>query len=330
MSTDCDPRKATAAGYAARFRIFDNINIGHVPGGDGFLHGPEITGSFAFDPKGNRSILSLDGQPGADMAAMRGWVDQEHHGHAVDETASTRIMFLNQYGKGVREGLELTYVTHANGSIEDRNFLLNSDVLGQNCSDSRPNPACCRTMSKPVRATPDILLGLHIHTPGPALLFDLLWPSTDNIHTEPPRVGAVGLSGAGLALERTESWAGQWSVDVWSSRGGCRTLEGSSSSFNGSRRAMFHYGRSLKVEPKSCQILGGTFWMANPSNPVSPWDPHSADSSGSSSHPPAGPEPSLGNCNNGFSTASIEITDFVPYPQPPNATWWGTAAGLDN
>ena len=129
--TDCDPRRATAGGYAARFRILNNIDIGDLPGGDGFLHGPEVTGSFVFDPKGNRSMLILDGQPGANMAAMREWVDGPPMGGRVDETASTRIVLLNQYEK------DLIYVAHANGSIQDRS------PNAKNCSASAPNPKCC-------------------------------------------------------------------------------------------------------------------------------------------------------------------------------------------
>jgi hypothetical protein len=62
---DCRPQNATVGGYAARFRLVNNLALGADPGGNGFLHGPEIAGTFVFDPARNRSVLTCPRPPGA-------------------------------------------------------------------------------------------------------------------------------------------------------------------------------------------------------------------------------------------------------------------------
>jgi hypothetical protein len=309
---DCDPSQATGAGYAARFRLngLPDSNLGNA-----LLDGTAATGFVVFDPNQNRSQLVFDGSKGTSMGAM---VNDYDKGQKAGDV-NFKVVLAGQYARVFQ------YTSLADGSISERGI-----GNGRNCT-TIPSEDCCEQSSLDDQFVRegrviDYLLDMQSTR---SLVQGVLTSFENDPHTANATLGHGSLSSAGLAHEGRESLGGgRLVMDVWSGRRGCKDVHDHIKRDDpAAGQAMYAGGSSIKVEPFSCQIIEASGWMAMPENPFTgsgSWSGSSDDFPAHAGHfrpPTQGPF-----CDTGYSSASLQVYDFVPYPPAVNTTWWG--AGL--
>eukprot|EP01050_Picozoa_sp_SAG11_P014958 SAG11_NODE_1894_length_4096_cov_3.920941_4_plen_304_part_00 len=259
-------------GYAARFRIVNTAQrASDAPwsswAGDGFAQGPDVTGSVVFDPARNRTmVVYCPFVPGSSMDVMVQWLGLRRQVPALSADTCFKQVFLNGAASVSSSfGAGLHYLTNRDGSIA--NVSLDDWT---NCSGvTVPSEECCEVTGlamvaqtydplfsfSPVCFRPGGCTDIRDWSWGRSLIDNLLWPDAFSPNwMRRPNVDPdkATLSELELVHERSESIAGgRLNLEVWSDRGGCRTVNGG--------QAMYHWGRALKVEQASCQVRATTF-----------------------------------------------------------------------
>ena len=250
---DCNPSAATAAGYAARFRmsgVGHGVVFGQHPG-NGFLDGPTVEGFFVFDPAHNRSQLVLDGTRGHTIPGMVDWLGGFQSEGGTYSDTNLKLLFDGQFPRTFR-----FLVSTPSGARSPSTVLLpewikppvsdcsqafpNGSIAGSGVDtppDAPPHESCATTPSDDccersmfLTAPSDLLLGIPgsptsgISKYGNSLLSAFLPDAEDELGSTLKDLGlsfsrrdTLGVMGSGVSM----------SMDRWTRRNDCRNVPNS-------------------------------------------------------------------------------------------------------